>query len=198
MKIILTTLAVLLPLFSLNARVDTGSPAPQFTLADTTGTEHSLSDFKGSYVVLEWTNHQCPFVKKYYDEGHMQALQEKMTGENVVWLQVLSSAPGKQGHLNAEEAESLRAKNGHQSTAMLLDPKGEVGKRFDARTTPHMYLIDPEGQLIYQGAIDSIKSTRTSDIAKATNYVEAAYQAHKNKKSIGRPTTTPYGCGVKY
>jgi thioredoxin-related protein len=198
MKKLLIILISLLPIFSLNARVETGSAAPEFTLADTTGSEHSLSDFKGSYVVLEWTNHQCPFVKKYYDEGHMQALQEKMTGKGVVWLQVLSSASGKQGYLTAEDAEALRAKNGHQSTAMLLDPTGEVGKRFDARTTPHMYLIDPEGTLIYQGAIDSIRSTRTGDIAQATNYVENAYQAHQNGNPVDQPTTTPYGCGVKY
>ena len=198
MKKLLIILISLLPIFSLNARVETGSAAPEFTLADTTGSEHSLSDFKGSYVVLEWTNHQCPFVKKYYDEGHMQTLQEKMTGKGVVWLQVLSSASGKQGYLTAEDAEALRAKNGHQSTAMLLDPTGEVGKRFDARTTPHMYLIDPEGILIYQGAIDSIRSTRTSDISEATNYLETAYEAHRNGNPIGRATTTPYGCGVKY
>ena len=198
MKKFLTLLTIILPIFSLNARVDTGSAAPQFTLTDTTGAEHSLSDFKGSYVVLEWTNHQCPFVKKYYDEGHMQALQKKMTDDNVVWLQVISSAPGKQGYLTAAEGETLRSKRGHESTAMLLDPTGEVGKRYDARTTPHMYLIDPEGTLIYQGAIDSIKSTRTNDIPKAINYVEAAYQAQQNGNTIGQPTTTSYGCGVKY
>jgi hypothetical protein len=162
------------------------------------GVEHSLSDFKGSYVVLEWTNHQCPFVKKFYAKGHMQALQEEMTDKGVIWLQVLSSAPGKQGHLGAEEAEALRSEKGHHSTAMLLDPSGVVGKRYDARTTPHMYLIDPAGTLIYQGAIDSIKSTRTDDISEATNYVEAAFEAHRKGESVAQPVTTPYGCSVKY
>ncbi|MFP4157151.1 MAG: redoxin domain-containing protein [Opitutales bacterium] len=198
MKKLLLLLSSCLLVLSLSARVDNGSPAPGFTLPDSTGVEHSLSDFEGSYVVLEWTNHQCPFVKKFYAEGHMQALQEEMTGEGVVWLQVLSSAPGKQGYLDAVEAEALRSENRHHSTAMLLDPSGVVGKRYDARTTPHMYLIDPEGMLIYQGAIDSIKSTRTSDISEATNYVEAAFEAHRKGDPVAKPVTTPYGCSVKY
>lgn len=180
------------------ADVSTGAAAPDFTAIDSTGATHSLSDFAGSYVVLEWTNHKCPFVQKYYSEGHMQALQKAMREAGVVWLQVLSSAPGKQGYLSAEEAEVLRDKNGHASTAMLLDPSGEVGRLYDARTTPHMYLIDPEGTLIYQGAIDSVKSTRTSDIAGATNYVKAAYAASVAGDPIAEPTTSPYGCSIKY
>ncbi len=198
MKKITTLLLASLLSLILHAGVETGASAPDFTLADSTGIEHSLSDFKGSYVVLEWTNHKCPFVVKYYQEGHMQALQKKMTDKGVVWLQVLSSAPGKQGYLTADEAEALRAENNHQSTAMLLDPSGEVGQLYDARTTPHMYLIDPEGTLIYQGAIDSVKSTRTSDIEGATNYVKTAYMADKKGEPVADPTTTPYGCSVKY
>lgn len=184
--------------FTLNAAVETGAKAPGFALTDTTGKSHSLSDFSGKYVVLEWTNHQCPFVKKFYKEGHMQALQETMTGKGVVWLQIVSSAEGKQGYVTAEEGEALRADKAHKSTAMLLDPSGEVGRLYDARTTPHMYLIDPEGSLIYQGAIDSIKSARTRDVEKATNYVKAAYKAHSTGQPIEVSTTKAYGCSVKY
>lgn len=198
MKKLLPILLALFSAFSLHAEVPTGNPAPDFTLKDSTGVEHSLSDFKGSYVVLEWTNHLCPFVVKYYSEGHMQDLQAKMAEKGVVWLQVLSSAPGKQGYLTGEEAEKLRADNGHKSAAMLLDPEGKVGKQYDALTTPHMYLIDPEGTLIYQGAIDSVKSTRTSDIEGATNYVVEAYAADVAGEPVAEPTTAPYGCGIKY
>lgn len=183
---------------SLSATLETGVSAPDFTLTDTTGTEHSLSDFAGQYVVLEWTNHKCPFVVKHYSEGNMQSLQKSMTEDGVVWLQMNSSAEGKQGYLTPDEAEALRKSQGVHSTAMLLDTSGEVGRTYDARTTPHMYLIDPEGQLIYQGAIDSIKSTRVSDIAKAENYLVSAYENAKAGEPIENATTVPYGCGVKY
>ncbi|MEM8868179.1 MAG: redoxin domain-containing protein [Verrucomicrobiota bacterium] len=178
--------------------LETGAKAPDFTLNDTTGTMHNLSDFKGKYVVLEWTNHQCPFVKKFYSQGDMQSLQKEMTGDGVVWLQIVSSAEGKQGYVTAEAGESLRSANGHNSTAMLLDPSGEVGKTYSAKTTPHMFLIDPDGTLIYQGAIDSKKSTKAADIAGATNYVKAAYTSAKVGEPIEKPSTPPYGCSVKY
>lgn len=128
----------------------------------------------------------------------MQALQESMTEDGVVWLQILSSAEGKQGHLTPEEAEELREEQGVHSTAMLLDASGDVGRAYDARTTPHMYLINPEGTLVYQGAIDSIKSTRASDIAEADNYVVSAYESAKAGEPIENATTVPYGCSVKY
>lgn len=182
----------------LSAAVETGAPAPDFTLTDTTGTEHSLSDFSGKYVVLEWTNHQCPFVVKHYNNGDMQALQESMTADGVVWLQINSSAEGKQGYVTAEEGEALREELEIEATATLLDASGEVGRSYDARVTPHMYLIDPEGTLIYQGAIDSIKSTRQSDIAKADNYLKAAYESAQAGQPIANATTVAYGCGVKY
>ncbi len=181
-----------------NAAVSTGSLAPDFTLKDSTGATHTLSSFKGKYVVLEWTNHRCPFVVKHYAKGDMQATQKALTSDGVIWLQINSSAPGKQGHLTAADAEALRESLNMESTAMLLDESGEVGRTYDARTTPHMYLISPEGTLIYQGAIDSIKSTRQSDVAKATNYVKAAYESAKAGKPIENATTTAYGCGVKY
>ncbi len=182
----------------LSAATETGASAPDFNLTDTTGTEHSLSDFTGKYVVLEWTNHKCPFVVKHYSNGDMQALQKEMTGDGVVWLQIVSSAEGKQGYLTPPEAEALRAEQAVHSTAMLLDTSGDVGRLYGARTTPHMYVIDPEGILIYQGAIDSIKSTRSSDIVKADNYVKAAYESAKAGEPVANATTVPYGCGVKY
>jgi hypothetical protein len=181
-----------------HASVETGAPAPDFTLTDTTGTEHSLSNFSGKYVVLEWTNHLCPFVVKHYSQGDMQALQAAMVAEDVVWLQIISSAEGKQGYLTPEEAEALRESQGVNSTAMLLDVSGDVGRLYDARTTPHMYLIDPEGTLIYQGAIDSIKSVSQADVAKAENYLKAAYESAKAGEPVAMPTTVPYGCSVKY
>lgn len=184
--------------FSLHAAIETGAAAPDFSLNDTSGTEHSLSDFKGKYVVLEWTNHGCPFVAKYYKEGHMQALQEKMTGKDVVWLIVNSGAPGKQGHLTPEKGQKLIADKKIKASALLLDEDGKVGRAYDARVTPHMYVIAPEGKLIYQGAIDSIASTRVADIEKAENYVKAAYEVHKKGKKVENPTTKPYGCGIKY
>ena len=183
---------------SLHAGVSSGDLAPDFTLKDSTGAEHSLSDFKGKYVVLEWTNHRCPFVKKFYREGHMQDLQAKLTGQEVVWLQVLSSAPSKQGFLTAEEAEKLRVDQKHNSTAILLDPDGTVGRQYDARTTPHMYLIDPHGTLIYQGAIDSVRSTKSVDIDGAKNYVVEAFEADRVDRPVSISATAPYGCGVKY
>ena len=198
LKHISLIVGILLSGAALNAAVETGSSAPEFTLTDSTGAEHSLSNFKGKYVVLEWTNHQCPFVKKFYKNGDMQSLQKEMTGEGVIWLQVLSSAEGKQGYLKAAEAEAIRKEQKVGSTALLLDPDGVVGHKYDARTTPHMFLIDPEGVIIYQGAIDSIKSTDSADIADAENYVKSAYENAVAGKPIDPATTTPYGCSIKY
>lgn len=184
--------------FTLHASVETGAAAPEFTLKDTSGIDHSLSDFEGRYVVLEWTNHGCPFVQKHYKKGHMQALQKEMTGKDVVWLVINSGAPGKQGAVTPEQGNKQIADKGIKATAVLLDSDGTVGRAYDARVTPHMYLISPDGKLIYQGAIDSISSTKVADIDQAENYVVAAYKAHKEGKSISNPTTKPYGCGVKY
>jgi peroxiredoxin len=193
--LLVASLAFISPL---SAAVETGAAAPEFTLSDTTGATHSLSDFKGKYVVLEWTNHQCPFVQKHYQNGDMQALQQALTDDGVVWLQIVSSASGKQGHISPEEGEALREFKEMHSTAMLFDSNGEVGRSYDARATPHMFLIDPEGMLLYQGAIDSIKSARVSDIAKAENYVKSAYESAKAGEPIEHATTVPYGCSVKY
>jgi len=196
-KLPLISFAFLLAI-GLDAAVETGARAPEFSLADTNGTTHSLSDFAGKYVVLEWTNHGCPFVAKHYKQGHMQALQEKMTGKGVVWLKINSGAPGKQGYVTAGEGNQLLADKKIKATALLLDSDGTVGRAYDARVTPHMFLIDPEGMVIYQGAIDSIRSTSPDDVDQAENYVKAAYMAHVNGEPVANPTTTPYGCGVKY
>lgn len=179
--------------------VATGEAAPAFTLTDTNGNEHSLADFAGKTVILEWTNKDCPFVKKFYSEGHMQDWQADYTAdENIVWLTICSSAPGKQGHMTAEEWNSHIAQQESNATAVLMDEDGTVGKAYAAKTTPHIYVIDGEGVLRYQGAIDSIKSPKVSDIDEATNYLAAAVDAVLSGDEVKEHTTTPYGCAVKY
>ena len=175
-----------------------GQPAPDFTLVDSNGAKHSLSELKGKIVVLEWVNFECPFVGKHYGSGNMQSLQKKYTGQGVVWLTVVSSAPGTQGFVNAEEANRDTQKRGAAPTAVLLDPTGAVGHLYGAQATPHMYVINPEGQLVYMGAIDDTPSADPSDIAHAKNYVAAAIDAVKSGQRVGVPATKAYGCSVKY
>lgn len=172
--------------------------APDFTLKDAHGNEHSLSDFRGKIVVLEWVNHGCPFVVKFYREGHMQAMQKEMVDQGVVWLSICSSAPGEQGWMTAEDQAKTIEEKGINATAVLIDEDGTVGRAFGARTTPHMFVIDAEGKIRYNGAIDSIRSTRTEDIARADNYVRAAVAALKAGEEVATPRTQPYGCTVKY
>ena len=175
-----------------------GKAAPAFTLKDTSGAEHSLSDFAGKYVVLEWVNPDCPFVKKFYGSGTMQELQKTWTDQGVVWLAIESTkASHRQFYGKAELAKFAKSAETN-ATAFLLDLDGSVGKDYDARTTPHMYVISPEGELLYNGAIDSISSSNAKDIAKAENYVEAALTAAKAGKPIKTATSRPYGCSVKY
>jgi peroxiredoxin len=181
-----------------SARVSVDQPAPDFTAVDSSGKEHRLSDFRGKTVVLEWTNHDCPYVRKHYDSGNMQALQKSATGKGIVWLSIISSAPGKQGHVSAEEANSLTSSRNAAPTAVLLDESGEVGRLYGAKTTPHMYIIDAGGKLVYMGGIDSIPSTSTDDIARATNYVDVALSALSGGQPIEDAVTRPYGCSVKY
>lgn len=183
---------------TLNASVKTGQAAPDFTLTDDTGTSHNLSDFKGKFVVLEWTNHGCPFVKKFYSKGDMQAMQAKYTGKDVVWLSIVSSKEGAQGYLTPDGSVKLRKDQDIKATARLLDTSGKVGRTYGAKTTPHMFVINPEGTLIYQGAIDSKRSPRQSDIASAENYVASALDAAMAGKPVAKTDTQPYGCGVKY
>lgn len=180
------------------AVVEIGVPAPEFTGTDTNGQTHSLSDYKGKIVVLEWTNHECPYVKKQYDSGNMQALQKEMTGDGVIWLSIVSSAPGKQGHVSAAEANEIIAQQGAHATARILDESGEIGHLYGAQTTPHMFVIGPDGVLAYQGAIDSDDSFRPEAIEGATNYVRTAVAALKEGKPVDPAQTKSYGCGVKY
>jgi peroxiredoxin len=178
------------------ASLSTGEPAPNFTLPDTSGAEHSLEDFRGKYVVLEWLNHGCPFVRAHYGAGNLQALQERWTDEGVVWLSIVSSAPGKQGHHPPAEADRLTEEKGAAPTAVLLDPEGEVGRAYAARTTPHMFVIGPEGTLLYQGALDDDPRVRAP--RAATNYVTAALESARSGETVAVDATRPYGCSVKY
>jgi thioredoxin-related protein len=162
------------------------------------GETHYLKDFKGKFVVMEWTNYQCPFVKKFYKPGKMQKMQEKYTEKGVVWLSVCSSAPGKQGYLKADKWQSKAKKHGVKSTALIMDPSGKIGKHVGAKTTPHFYVFDKEGELIYQGAIDSMPSANPDDISKATNYVKEVLGAAMSGETIPYSNTRPYGCSVKY
>ena len=180
------------------AAIEPSEAAPEFTLTDSKGTSHKLSDFRGKFVVLEWLNHECPFVKKHYSGGDMQKLQKEYTAKGVVWLSIISSAPGKQGHRTGPQAEADTKDKNAAPTAVLLDPSGEVGKKYDAKTTPEMFVLDKEGKIIYAGAIDSIKSTDSADIAKAENHVRQALDAALAGKAIPTPQTKPYGCSVKY
>ena len=198
------TKLLLVPLFVLGltlpvpAAVEPGETAPEFTLTDSKGTSHKLSDFRGKLVVLEWLNHECPFVKKHYAGGDMQKLQKEYTDKGVVWLSIISSAPGKQGHRTGPQAEADTKDKNASPTAVLLDPAGTVGQKYGAKTTPEMFVIDKEGRVIYAGAIDSIKSTNSADIAKAENYVRQTLDAALAGQPVPTPKTTPYGCSVKY
>ena len=183
--------------FTIHA-AEVGQPAPAFTLTDTQGKSHNLADFKGKTVVLEWINHECPFVVKHYSAGAMQALQKEYTAKGVVWLSICSSAPGKQGHMSPEAWNKATAEKGAAPTAVLLDEDGKVGKLYQAKTTPHMYVINPEGILVYAGAIDSIKSAKADDVPKATNYVKAALNEVLAGKPVSTASTEAYGCSVKY
>jgi peroxiredoxin len=177
---------------------EVGSAAPSFSLTDTYGAKHSLAEFKGKYVVLEWLNHDCPFVKKHYNSGNMQALQKKYTGKGVVWLSVVSSKPGSQGHYPPDDANKLTQEKKAAPTAVLFDSEGTVGRAYGARTTPQMVVIDPQGRMIYNGAIDDIRSADVEDVKKAVNYVAAALDESMSGREVTVKTSQPYGCSVKY
>ncbi len=175
-----------------------GSPAPALTLTDTRGKQHNLADYKGKYVVLEWVNLGCPFVKKHYESGNMQATQKKAVEKGVVWLSVCSSAKWKQGHLSAAGWNEEIADRKMASTAVLIDESGEVGRTYGAKTTPHMYVVNPEGILIYKGAIDDKPTTNKDTIPGARNHVLAALDESMAGKPVSMASTTSYGCSVKY
>src|SRR5213080_43779 len=175
-----------------------GGAAPDFSAPDANGKTQSLSQYKGKYVVLEWFNPECPFVKKHYGSGNMQKLQSEYTGKGVVWLSIDSNAPGLEGNLTAEQAQKVMKDWNTRQTALLLDPEGKAGRVYNARNTPHMFVINPEGKIVYEGAIDSKASPNPADIPSSTNYVKVALDESMSGKTVSNANTRPYGCSVKY
>src|SRR5262249_10433001 len=175
-----------------------GSAAPDFSLPDAKGTTHSLSQYKCKYVVLEWFNPQCTSVKKHYGSSNMQNLQKEFTGKGVIWLTIDSNAPGTEGNLTPEEAQKIATSWKTHETALLLDLEGNAGRAYGAKNTPNMVIINPDGKVIYHGAIDSKATQNPSDIPSPTNYVKSALDQSLAGKSVSTPETKPYGCSVKY
>jgi peroxiredoxin len=175
-----------------------GQKAPDFTLLDATGKKRTLSEFQGKYVVLEWVNFDCPFVRKHYGTKNMQGLQARYTNQDVVWLSICSSAPGKQGYFAGDELKKRIEAEGLKSTAYLIDADGAVGKRYEAKSTPSLYVINPAGVLIYAGAIDDHPSTNPDDVAGSKNYVVEALTAAQSGRPVATSWTKSYGCSVKY
>jgi peroxiredoxin len=175
-----------------------GSAAPDFSLTDAKGKTHSLSQYKGKYVVLEWFNPECPFVKKHYGSDNMQKLQQEYTGKGVVWLTIDSNAPGSEGSLSADAASKVMNGWKTRQTALLLDPEGKAGRAYGAKNTPNMVVINPEGKIVYEGAIDSKATPNPADIPSSTNYVKVALDESLEGKPVTTSTTKPYGCSVKY
>jgi len=193
------TLAVALLLMALPLLAGrVGEAAPDFVGTDSNAKTHKLSDFRGKVVVLEWHNQGCPYTKKHYDSGNMQKLQKEWTSKGVIWLTVISSAPGEQGYVTAEQENAYLKKTNSTPTAALLDPTGVIGHLYGAKTTPHMYVINPKGLLVYEGAIDDKPTADPADIAGATNWVQAGLKETTAGKQVSTPVTRPYGCSVKY
>lgn len=189
--------ALALPALALFPATALAAPAPGFSLKDADGRVRTLAEFRGKVVVLEWINEGCPYVKKHY-QGNMQSLQKAAVADGVVWLSVCSSAPGQQGHVDGAGAKRFIAARGAAPTAFLLDPTGVAGKAYGAKTTPHMYIVDQAGQLVYQGGIDDKPTANVADIAGATNYVKAALADLKAGRPVKVAFSKPYGCAVKY
>lgn len=178
--------------------VRVGDQAPEFSGTDTHGQTHKLTDYQGKFVVLEWTNNGCPYTQKHYTSGNMQALQKQWTGKGVVWLTILSSAPGRQGYMTATQENAYLDQEHAMPTAAILDPQGVIGHLYSAKTTPHMFVIDPAGKLVYEGAIDDHATTEAGDIPASKNYVTAALTAATAGQPVATAYTRPYGCSVKY
>ncbi len=199
MKLLLALTLLLFTPLTANATPVVGETAPDFTAIDSiSGNEIKLSGMTGKIVVMEWTNNGCPFVRKHYDSNNMQTLQKETAGDDLVWISVASSAEGKQGYLTSEESNALIKKEGASPTYKILDPSGELGGLYDAKTTPHMFVVDTEGVLRYAGAIDSDSSPRESSIEEATNYVRSAVTSLRKGEKVEVSSTQPYGCSVKY
>ncbi|MBB3295865.1 hypothetical protein FHT39_004545 [Mitsuaria sp. BK045] len=180
------------------AQAQLDQPAPAFTATTAEGKTVSLDSYKGKTVVLEWTNHDCPFVKKHYGSGNIPALQKEATAQGVVWLQVISSAPRQQGHVDGPTALKLNKDRGAAPTQVLLDPSGQIGKSYGAQTSPHLFIVNPQGVLVYKGGIDSIATAKVDDIPKADPYVKTALGELAAGKKITHASTKPYGCSIKY
>jgi peroxiredoxin len=191
-------LVVLLLLTCSGYAVKVGESAPDFQATDSNGQVHKLSQYHGKFVVLEWHNNGCPYTRKHYESGNMQQLQKEWTSKGVVWLTVISSAPGQQGFVTAQQENDYISTMKASPTAALLDPQGDVGRLYSAKTTPHMFIVNPAGQLIYDGAIDSKATTEESDIPTAKNYVSQALEESTAGRPVSTPTSRPYGCSVKY
>jgi AhpC/TSA family len=191
------TLAVL-ALSTVALAVKVGEPAPNFTATDSNGKAHTLAAYRGKFVVLEWHNQGCPYTQKHYNSGNMERLQREWTQKGVIWLTVISSAPGTQGYVTAEQENDYLRRMKAAPTAALLDPSGALGHLYSAKTTPHMFIINPEGVLIYDGAIDDKPTSDPEDIATAHNYVSLALTEAMAGKPVSTPTSRPYGCSVKY
>ena len=200
MKLLRRTLIATAALVALGAQAAAivGQPAPDFTLKDTSGKTVRLSDFKGKHVVLEWTNPGCPFVRKHYDSGNLPATQRDAAGKGVVWLSVNSTERASSDYLEPARLTAWLAERKGGATAVLMDEEGTVGRSYGARTTPHLYIVNPQGVLIYAGGIDSIPSARPADIEKATNYVKAGLAEALAGMPVSAATTAPYGCSIKY
>lgn len=183
---------------AVQAQATVGSPAPAFSAPDQTGATRSLDSYKGKWVVMEWVNHDCPFVQKHYGSGNMQKTQAAAEAKGAVWLSVNSSAPGKQGAMDGKLATSLTSEKHATPTAVLLDPNGTIGRAYGAKTTPHMFIVDPQGTLIYAGGIDDTPSTDQADIATAKNFVSKALDEALAGKPVTTASSQPYGCSVKY
>jgi len=175
-----------------------GTAAPDFSLTDSNGKSHSLSQYKGKYIVLEWFNPECPFVKKHYGSDNMQKLQQEYTSKGVVWLTIDSNAPGAEGNMTPEQAQKIMSSWKTHQTALLLDPESKVARSYGAKNTPDMIVINPEGKIVYEGAIDNKATPNPNDIPSSTNYVKAALDESLAGKPVSNPATKPYGCSVKY
>jgi len=199
MKLLLIAITALVtgPLYAADVP-PVGSAAPDFSAPDTNGKTHSLSQYKGKYVVLEWFNPECPFVKKHYGSDNMQKLQQEYTGKGVVWLTIDSNAPGTEGNIAPDQAQKIMASWRTKQTALLLDPESKVARSYGAKNTPNMVVINPEGKIVYEGAIDSKATPNPADIPNSTNYVKAALDESLAGKPVTTSHTKPYGCSVKY
>ncbi|NIP81849.1 MAG: redoxin domain-containing protein [Gemmatimonadetes bacterium] len=195
---ILLVLLATFPLAAAQSGPGIGEPAPVFTLPDTRGETHALARYRGSWVVLEWTNYGCPFVKKHYRTGNIPSQQREWRGQGVVWLSIVSSSPGTQGYYGPAGLDSASVEMGSEATALLMDPEGTVGRAYEARTTPHMFVIDPDGVLVYMGGIDDVPTSRDEDLERATQLVDQALTQATAGNPVSVPTSRPYGCTVKY